>query len=147
MKNRSGTNKKWNLAVLSILLVTLVPFRFEPGGKRILNLVPFRNMVEMIFASKNLARACWNIGVNVALFIPFGYLTGKDRGGKEKSFVDVALMGFVFSMAIEVIQYVLPTGRSADIDDVILNTLGTCLGYAVWKVEKDGLRERKNELR
>ena len=42
----------------------------------------------------------------------------------------VTLMGFLLSLSIEVTQLFLAT-RATDIDDVILNTLGTLLGAAI----------------
>ncbi|WP_349654978.1 VanZ family protein [Metabacillus hrfriensis] len=35
---------------------------------------------------------------------------------------------------IEVIQYSFPMGRSADIDDLLLNTFGALLGTITWKL-------------
>ncbi len=39
----------------------------------------------------------------------------------------------MFSIVIEIVQLFLPN-RWTDIDDVILNTLGTGIGYSVFKI-------------
>lgn len=65
------------------------------------------------------------IGLNVLLFVPFGYLQKKIFGHKKG--IWIILQGMVFSLLIEFIQYSLCLGWF-DIDDVISNTLGTCVG-------------------
>lgn len=44
----------------------------------------------------------------------------------------VAFTGFLLSVFIEFAQ--VPTNRLVDVDDVMMNTLGTMLGYLVWKM-------------
>ena len=61
---------------------------------------------------------------NVALFIPFGMLLSA-RGMKLKS---VVLLGFITSLAIELIQYITALGL-AELDDLTANTIGAILGY------------------
>jgi glycopeptide antibiotics resistance protein len=40
-------------------------------------------------------------------------------------------IGFAASLAIETTQYLLDTGRTADIDDLIENTLGALIGWLI----------------
>ena len=50
--------------------------------------------------------------------------------------------GFMFSFAIEIMQYI--TGRGlADIDDLINNTLGAVIGYLIFKAGKREYDRRK----
>ena len=66
-----------------------------------------------------------NLGLNVALFVPFGLgLALWRRWGIGR----VVPVGLVLSALIEYAQYVLPLGRAVDVDDVILNTTGALLG-------------------
>ncbi len=44
----------------------------------------------------------------------------------------MAFTGFLLSVFIEFAQ--VPTNRLVDVDDVMMNTLGTMLGYLVWKM-------------
>ena len=72
-------------------------------------------------------------GLNILLFVPFGYLLPQlwkraDRWWK------VVLCGFVLSLGIELIQMVTHLGMF-DLDDLMNNTLGALLGWlchAVW---------------
>lgn len=67
--------------------------------------------------------------LNILLFLPLGIflpiLYGKyDRIGK------IALVGFLISLSVEIAQ-MFGTG-STDINDLITNTVGTCLGYGIY---------------
>jgi glycopeptide antibiotics resistance protein len=64
-----------------------------------------------------------NILGNLVLFIPFGYF-GKLTGRRH-----IVVLGLFFSVLVEAAQY--PLGRWTDVDDVILNTLGTALGLGL----------------
>ncbi len=79
--------------------------------------------------------------LNFILFIPFGFLLplafySKRGSGRGKSatkhgwrWYHALLIGFLFSLCIEIIQ--LFFGRFAEVDDVIMNALGTLAGYAL----------------
>ncbi len=63
---------------------------------------------------------------------------------KKNGFIVGAIVGLVFSMCVEVTQYILSVGIF-DVDDLILNTLGAIVGvffyYKVLKIiEKRGGR-------
>jgi glycopeptide antibiotics resistance protein len=49
--------------------------------------------------------------------------------------MSVVLVGVLSSTLIEVIQLLLPN-RAFDIDDIILNTLGTMIGFLLLKATK-----------
>lgn len=69
--------------------------------------------------------------LNVILFIPLGFflpLLYKKYNRVNR----VALTGFLFSISIEIVQ-MFGMG-STDINDLITNTVGTCLGYYIYKV-------------
>lgn len=66
-----------------------------------------------------------NLGLNVALFVPFGLgLALWRRWGVFR----VLPFGLALSVLIEAAQYALPIGRAVDIDDVTLNTIGAAIG-------------------
>jgi glycopeptide antibiotics resistance protein len=74
---------------------------------------------------------------NVMLLLPLG-LYGPARWPALRSLPAAVLAGAVASGAIELAQLGLATGygfpiRVADIDDVLLNTLGVALGWVVWR--------------
>lgn len=72
-----------------------------------------------------------NLAGNVLLLAPMGFLLPLlyDR---MRFWNKTLLLGVTFSLTLEMVQYFL--GRTADIDDVLLNSLGILLGYAAWRV-------------
>ena len=74
---------------------------------------------------------------NIALFVPLGLLI---RGGWTKMTIKrVALLGFLCSLSIELVQLLLRLGWF-DVDDILFNTLGAYLG--VW-LYNDALADRE----
>lgn len=67
---------------------------------------------------------------NIAIFMPIGFLLPLLWRKMEKFFF-VFFTGLGLSLFIETMQ--LPQYRSTDIDDVWLNTLGTVLGFFIYK--------------
>ena len=126
-----------------VAAITIVPTqftRFHGLDSNHINLVPFRNSFRCyryaLDARSGLRSFCLtNLIGNIALFLPLGILLPlvSDR---FRSFKRVLLVGFCLSLTIEVIQFVsrfFGIPRTVDIDDVILNTLGGCLGFALYK--------------
>ena len=105
-----------------------------------ISLVPFAGMRAMLRQGFDLF-ACINIVGNILLFAPLGVLVPRSFSGWDR-LGRVALLGFGTSLWIECSQLFL--SRSTDVDDLLLNTLGAVLGYAVWRVY-DALLRRKNE--
>lgn len=67
---------------------------------------------------------------NVLLFIPFGIMVPMRYRWLHR-FSDCVLLGMGFSIFIETIQYY--TGRGfTQLDDVVMNTLGTICGYLIY---------------
>jgi len=99
---------------------------FNPDGATFrLDLVPFT------WAEGGWARMTSEVIPNILMFIPFGFFLPLvwDRAKKWYVTIGIALL---FSVCVEVIQFFI--GRAADIDDVILNTLGGIIGYGAYKV-------------
>ena len=63
------------------------------------------------------------------MFIPFGLLCPVVFK-RTRAWWKTVLTAFGTSFLIEFIQYFI--GRSCDIDDLIMNTLGACIGYAAF---------------
>ena len=109
--------------------VQLVPFLTFSEAMNILplNLAPYLKDGKLTLREMLLAVnfSFQFIGLNILLFVPFGYLQKKLFGHKKG--VWVIMQGMLFSLLIEVIQYSFCLGWF-DIDDVICNTLGTCVG-------------------
>ncbi|WP_291055316.1 VanZ family protein [Herbiconiux sp.] len=65
--------------------------------------------------------------LNVIVFVPLGLLLAL-TGIRLRSVFALAL---ALTLVIETTQYLTDLGRTADINDVITNTAGACLGWAV----------------
>lgn len=72
--------------------------------------------------------------LNLALFIPLGLLTPYIFSKHINTLKRVALSLMLFSVCIEVVQ--MFGGRSFELNDIIMNTLGSVLGYVFYKVIK-----------
>lgn len=127
----------WRTA-LDVALATAVaiPLAFTlsstgPGGgwgrAAGLNLVPFASTVELASSSVHVLVAVRNILGNVVLFVPLGLVVAIRWRGQRAVYRTV-VGSTVLSVAIELVQLLLPLGRSVDIDDVILNVAGATTG-------------------
>ncbi|MBR6281577.1 MAG: VanZ family protein [Lachnospiraceae bacterium] len=99
------------------------------------NLIPFHEIRRYILYADQLGMPAvlLNLLGNVLLFVPFGFLVPLFWRKEEHHPFIIILMGCLFSAVVEVIQ--LQTGLgSCDVDDVILNTLGTVLGYGLFRL-------------
>ena len=67
--------------------------------------------------------------VNVLMFIPIGWLLSSLI--KRKRLVKALVIGMVFSLFIETLQFLLDKGV-ADIEDMACNTLGLLMGFFLW---------------
>jgi glycopeptide antibiotics resistance protein len=96
----------------------------ELGGikfGRDINLIPFKDFMNMTSV------------LNIAMFVPIGFLLGLIRGIKWK---EIAIIGFVISLLIEVSQILVNVlvgynFRISDVNDLIFNTIGTIVGLIV----------------
>lgn len=92
-----------------------------------LNLIPFQFITETWAMGARL-QFTQNLA-NVLMFVPLGVLF-PIVFPKARTLGQAALRLLCCSVAIEFVQFWI--GRSADIDDVLLNTLGGVLGYLLY---------------
>jgi glycopeptide antibiotics resistance protein len=98
-----------------VLFMTLRP---SSGRGALLNLVPLR------FEGPG---AVVDAVLNVGVFIPLGVLLA----AAALRFPATLLIGLLLSAVIEVSQYFVQVGRTSDVNDLITNTTGTVLGWAI----------------
>ena len=91
------------------------------------NFIPFKEMFRYDVGSYKFYK---NIIGNILLFLPYGFFVSNYLDSK-KIFRPVFL-SLILSITIELVQYYI--GRVFDIDDIILNVVGACLGYLVYKL-------------
>ncbi|MFA1508677.1 VanZ family protein [Priestia aryabhattai] len=97
------------------------------------NIMPFHTLYEYFFQTNTNVDewnsvSLLNLTANVMLFLPLGFFVSL-IWRKYHSFKRVMILGLSVTCLIEFIQYFI--GRSSDIDDVLLNTFGTVIGYVV----------------
>ena len=93
-------------------------------------LVPFYSYIEAWHQYKD---ASWrNIILNIFMLVPFGLLLPYIHGIFRK-FTPTALAGLTFTLLIEVSQLILRRGIF-ETDDLINNTLGTIIGYGLYRL-------------
>lgn len=89
-----------------------------------------------------------NLAVNIITFLPLGFLLSLKYNLMGKHFIRVFLystiIGFLFSVAIEVIQHLINIGR-CDVDDIILNTIGAAMGALLYYLLALIFRFRENK--
>ena len=93
------------------------------------NLVPFRTIKNYIKYSGFL-HTMTNVMGNVIIFLPFGIFVAEILP-KARSLSKILAITFFSSFFVEFIQFFI--GRSVDIDDLMLNVLGSVIGYFIWK--------------
>ncbi|MDR0859396.1 MAG: VanZ family protein [Oscillospiraceae bacterium] len=133
--------KKFNRLLLAVSILFILTITVFPPYS------DMRNLNRTVFRTFEIALREWryngtlryfrtNILGNIALFIPFGYFAWLS------GFRKTIFLGMLLSICIEAAQY--PMGRWTDIDDVILNTIGTAAGFGLavlWRrIRRNGHR-------
>ncbi len=83
-----------------------------------------------LFDYDNARDIIWNIIGNTVMFIPGGIVIPVVYR-KRNCFSKVIAAGALISLCTELFQLPFPS-RASDIDDLILNTLGTAAGYGIY---------------
>ena len=125
-------NVLFALSIMAVLFITLYPEDIGPAGEQNVHLIPFRSMAEMIANAEGPGVLLRNIGLNILLYVPFGFLFGARRTIRRRVILKATLSGLLLSVGVEAVQYFLD--RTTDVDDVILNTLGAMIGCVGWKM-------------
>jgi len=125
-ENRKIAITKILFGVYILLLIWIILFKtsfsvsefIALSKMRSISLIPFYYPTEVNFHLREVI-------ANILIFVPLGiYLKMLDTNSKK-----VILYGFVFSILLEISQFVFKIG-ACDITDVITNTLGTILGVS-----------------
>jgi glycopeptide antibiotics resistance protein len=152
MKSKNSLTKSLNWTAFGVYIVTLykiavlkympmsiideqfglVDLSFISKQLAIANFIPLKSIIRYIVEDQNAAPV--NIIGNVITFMPLGFFLLFVLGNKDKLKM-ITLAGFGSSLSIEVIQLISGLGRF-DVDDIILNTFGACLGLLAYRVVK-----------
>lgn len=130
--------------ILCVVSITFFPMYFSEDSSYLsVNFIPVWNTIKELISIRNsnipnFMILFWgkNIAGNMLLLLPLGFLVPilwqRFQDGRK-----MILFTFCFSLSIELMQlllmYIGLTGRAFDVDDIILNTLGGCIGYFLYK--------------
>lgn len=130
-----------------LLYLTVFPNRFSaPRDQVSVNLLPLQSIYQNLHAYHhgypNLVFL--NLAGNILLFVPLGFFLY--QAFRTMRWQKAVLGGFLLSTMIELLQWMFSQSgiitRSSDIDDILLNTLGTALGCIVNQI----YRKRKEKF-
>ncbi|MEC2056103.1 VanZ family protein [Peribacillus psychrosaccharolyticus] len=123
----------WAILLFYLLLLTYTVF-IGRDSIRSVNLIPFDSIKNFIMVDNGIGGTRiidMNIWGNILMFIPAGiYLILQHT---TKSIAKNLFYIFLFSLFIEVVQYVFTIGAT-DVDDVILNVAGGFMGLMIYKI-------------
>jgi glycopeptide antibiotics resistance protein len=114
------------IAAYSAILIWLILFKFSVHLASVLNYD--RRSVNLIPFSRSSGSA-GEVADNVLVFVPFGLLAAVNF--RPLCLRRKLLIVLVFSLTMEIIQYIFAIGAS-DITDVITNTAGGLLGLTAY---------------
>ena len=132
---KASKKTKWIISILfalyMVVLLRLTVFRgsalyAEPQ----LNLSLFANLIQ-VWRDGGFWEFSRQFFGNIGWFVPFGFLLPFLL--RRTSLLLVTAMGAGLSLAIELAQYIFRVGV-AELDDLILNTLGVVIGYLFYKL-------------
>jgi glycopeptide antibiotics resistance protein len=122
----------------ALALVTLAPIRWRPELARYRDnwrpqLVPLWNLVVNLRDGHRVPATLAGAAGNLALFLPLGFLLPLLAPRLDRFWRTVGI-GFALSAAIELSQVAFPGVRRADVNDLLMNTLGAALGFLAWRL-------------
>ena len=116
------------LAVLGVGAVTLLPIAdYHTGIEWGLQLVPLVSIIDVVTTSVDASVAVRIVLFNILLFVPLGFLLAL----RTRRWMTTLGAAFLVAGSVETLQAVLPLGRTANVDDIILNTAGAAVGWGL----------------
>lgn len=133
-----------NLEIDAFTYMPSLQIRFRDTELSMLNIVPFKSILaaftgggEDLSGRDQLLSALINLAGNIFLFVPLGFLVPLTAPKRSRFGVTVGLAA-VLSAGIEIVQYYI--GRSADIDDLLLNVFGAVVGFGLYAILRKWLQ-------
>lgn len=139
---RSTKGILWVVFLLYLgVLLKITVFRSSFGSYPLcshgqIELIPFVGLIQIFHNSVRVFLYLF-VG-NLIWFVPLGILLPLLTKVQRSTI----LWGFLLSLYIEVSQYIFGTGVS-EVEDLILNTAGTAIGYGLFRLLRKVWRRRK----
>ncbi|MDF2521744.1 MAG: glycopeptide antibiotics resistance protein [Clostridia bacterium] len=101
------------------------------------NLIPFKTIANYMINRQNVSFDVWiyNLAGNIAAFVPLGFLLPA-AFQKVRSLKAVFVTVLFLIVSAEAAQLLTLRGVF-DVDDIILNTIGSVIGYYIYKFLKE----------
>lgn len=116
------------LVAVSLAAILAVGLRPSYGIEASMNLIPFQSLLGALRSGPyDVLIALVNLAGNFAIFVPLGAAVVLRRPGTGRLALVVATA--ILSITVELAQSLLNIGRAADIDDLIMNSLGGLSGF------------------
>lgn len=113
--------------IVYILCLFQIVTSQDVSGVHGVNVTLFKELTRYQIGSRLFYR---NIIGNILMFVPFGFFTSYYLKLDKKRIIFYITL--VISIIIELIQ--LKIGRAFDVDDIILNLVGSLLGYFLYRL-------------
>ena len=130
LKNKQKINLGNEMMMLTFIVYILCLFQIVTNGDvssvHGVNVTLFKELTRYQIGTRLFYR---NIIGNIIMFIPFGFFTSYYLKLNKKR--TIFYLTFIVSIVIELIQ--LKIGRAFDVDDIILNMVGSMLGYLLYR--------------
>ncbi len=131
LKNKQKFNFGNEVMMLTFIVYILCLFQIvtsqDVSGVHGVNVTLFKELTRYQFGSRLFYR---NIVGNILMFVPFGFFTSYYLKLERKRFI--FYLALIVSVVIELIQ--LKIGRAFDVDDIVLNIVGSLLGYFLYRI-------------
>lgn len=116
----------WNLVfVLYALLLFYLLTSTELNHNSGFNIVPFTEIFRYPVGSVGFTK---NVIGNILIFVPFGYFVSSYVKASKVS--HILFISVLTSLTVELVQRQI--GRSFDIDDILLNVVGSIIGFLLF---------------
>lgn len=103
-----------------------------------INIIPFATIIDYIsnlFSNNiNTSIVIINLGTNLLLFAPMGFFIPILFENKIKNIKQFGVLMIIITIFVEIVQFITYSG-GADIDDIILNTIGAIIVYMLMKTK------------
>lgn len=130
-KNKEILYVSKELLMLTFVVYILCLFQIvtsnDVSGVHGINITLFKELTRYQFGTRLFYR---NIVGNIIMFVPFGFFTSYYLKLERKNFI--FFLSIIISVVIELIQ--LKIGRAFDIDDILLNIIGSMIGYYLYRI-------------
>lgn len=140
-KKKSFRHALWVMVFISYLIVLVYFLFFSERYGRTIGSGEYHYNLQLFKEIKRFYRYRQTLGVesvvvnlfgNVFAFSPFGFFLPCINQSYQ-NLLRVILLGFEFSLTIELLQLITRAGIF-DVDDLFMNTLGAAIGYIIYLI-------------